>query len=183
MFLHRVWAWTGLVMATVITPAAGQSAGPPTVPDSPLGVATSVGDWSVRCVSIRPSGHACEATQIVLADRRPLAQVAIGRAAPAGELVMTVLVPLNASFSVAPHLVGYGPAWTTPALDFRWMRCLPGGCIAVAVPPAETLQRLRARIPPIRLGFLDGEGRDAVLQISVRGLTRALAVLAEKESG
>ena len=133
----------------------------------------------VRCTPAEELGGACEATQIVAAAGRPIAQVAIGRVDNYGPLRLTLLLPLNVSFSAPAHLSGYGPAWATPPLAFTWTRCLPAGCIAVAEPPPETLRRLMARISPIRLAFLDSGGGDAVVQVSLTGLTRAIALLAE----
>ena len=139
----------------------------------------TIGDWTVRCAEVAGSGESCEATQVAAAAGRPVAQIAIGRINAGGPLRMTLLLPLNASFSMPPRLVGYGPVWATPALAFAWVRCLPGGCIAVAEPPEETIRRFRSRVPPIRLAFQDGDGHEAVVQFSLTGLSRAVAQLAD----
>jgi invasion protein IalB len=152
-------------------------------PATPMQTTATYGDWTLRCVrqgEAANSPRSCEVVQSlsVRGQQQPIAQVAVGSPAKGDPLRLTVVVPAAISFTPAPHL----KEGETSMLALEWRRCLQTGCFADAPPPADLLQKLRARTEPVQIAFRDAANQDVALPISPRGLGPALDALAKEDA-
>ncbi len=196
MRLHRLGMVRAILVAGAILAAAGGAVAetaksplgaPPPAPGAkspvspdPAATSATYGDWVLRCQRVGEGDKAqrlCEVAQTiqVQGQQGPIAQIALGRLAAADPLKITVALPSNISLpgSVTIALSDKDPA----PMPLTWRRCLPGACIADALPSADQLKSLRADTEPGRLTFKDAGGRDVVLPFSFRGLAQALDAL------
>jgi invasion protein IalB len=164
------------------SPATTSSPAPPAAA-TPAQTTATYGDWTLRCVrqgEAANSPHSCEVVQslAVRGQQQPIAQVAVGSPGKGEPLRLTLVVPAAISFAPAPHLKD----GDTALLALEWRRCLQTGCFADAQPPADLLQKLRARSEPVQLDFHDATNQDVALPISPRGLGPALDALAKEDA-
>ena len=108
---------------------------PRPVDAEPNSTLANFGDWALRCQRLSNGAEThrvCEvAQQIHAQDQQNLvAELAIGRLKKADPLRLTVVLPVNVTFSNAPSFLADGNA--PEPLDLGWRKCLPGGCIADA---------------------------------------------------
>ena len=143
----------------------------------------SFGDWALRCQR-RGDGaetqRVCEVAQQVRAQdqQNPVAELAIGRLKKADPLRLTVVLPVNVTFSNPPSLSADGKV--PELLDLGWRKCLPGGCIADAPMTDDVLRRWKTQAGAGRITWTDAAGRDLAIGLSFRGLTQALDALSKE---
>jgi invasion protein IalB len=118
--------------------------------------------------------HVCEVAQQIHAQdqQNPLAELAIGRLKKSDPLVLTVVLPVNVTFSNPPSFLLDGKDSET--LDLGWRKCLPGGCFADAPLKDDVLQRWKALSSNGRLAWKDAAGRNFTIGVSPNGLAQAL---------
>lgn len=166
------------------SPAPAASSTPPAKPApvgaDPVSTSATYGDWVLRCQRVGEGDktqRVCEVAQTiqVQGQQSPIAQIALGRLGAADPLKVTVALPTNISLpgTVTMALNDKDPS----PMPMTWRRCLPGACIADAVPSADALKAFRAAGDPGRLVFKDATGRDVTLPFSFRGLAQALDAL------
>ena len=182
---RRLAAAVGLALAlapaAAQTPAAGRPPVAPVGPD-PESTTANFGDWTMRCrrlVDGQPVRRICEVAQSIQTPgaQGPIAQIAIGRIAPADPLRVTVVLPPNISFPSAPR-VSTDEKDPQP-VELPWRRCVPGGCFADAAIDEATLRRWRALSGRGSITFLDSSGHAIPVPMSFRGLDAALDALAK----
>lgn len=182
-----------MVIAALSGVAQAQSAKapPPQTPPAkpapvgadPASTSATYGDWVLRCQRVGEGDKTqrlCEVVQSiqVQGQQQPIAQIALGRVAASDPLKITVALPNNISLPGSVTMgMGEKDAAPTP---LAWRRCLPGACIADAVPSGDVLKAYRAATEPGRLAFKDAAARDVALPFSFRGLAQALDALAKE---
>ena len=130
------------------------------------------GDWSLRCEAGPPRN--CEtATTLSNQERRPMAQIVLGRLNPQAPVLVMAHLPLNVQL----------PAGVRLALDgapivLQYQRCVPQGCFATIAVDDALMRRLRAEPAGARLVFQDATQREVTLPVSMRGFNQAQAALA-----
>jgi invasion protein IalB len=166
-------------------PAAPTSAVKPSslVDAEPNSTLANFGDWSLRCQRIgnaAESQRVCEVAQQIRAEdqQNPVAELAIGRLKKDGPLRLTVVLPVNVTFSNTPSFSADGKA--PEPLDLGWRKCLPGGCIADALLKDDVLQRLKIQENAGRITWTNAEGRNLAIGLSFRGLSRAMDALSKE---
>jgi invasion protein IalB len=116
------------------------------------------------------------AQQIRAQDQQnPVAELAIGRLKKVDPLHLTVVLPVNVTFSNPPSFTADGKV--PDPLDLGWRKCLPGGCIADAVLKEDMLRRWKTQTSAGHIAWTDAAGRDLTIDLSFRGLTQALDAL------
>jgi len=122
----------------------------------------------------------CEVTQQIRAQdqQNPVAELAIGRLKKADPLRLTVVLPVNVTFSKAPSFSADGKP--PEPLDLGWRKCLPGGCIADALLTDDVLRRWKTQANAERITWTDAAGRDLAIGLSFRGLSQALDALSKE---
>jgi invasion protein IalB len=189
---------TGLVMLSLVAslsvhaangpaPAAAAASPPPSgapsapanagVADTPQQTTATFGDWVLRCEHPAGAPALCEVVQTTTNQGRPVAQVAIGRAAHGQPLHLTILVPPDVSLGQTPQLVSGTDK--LPGISLVWRRCLPGGCLADSGLTDDGVLHLRSRTTAAQVTFQDAAGRTVSLPFSPRGLSQALDALAK----
>jgi invasion protein IalB len=141
------------------------------------------GDWTLRCQRL---GHGAEiqrvcevAQQIRVQDQQnPVAELAIGRLRKVDPLHLTVVLPVNVTFSNPPSFTADGKV--PEPFDLGWRKCLPGGCIADAVLKEDMLRRWKIQTSTGHIAWTDAAGRDLQIDLSFRGLTQALDALSKE---
>jgi invasion protein IalB len=119
------------------------------------------------------------AQQIRAEDQQnPVAELAIGRLKKDAPLRLTIVLPVNVTFSNMPSFSADGKA--PESLDFGWRKCLPGGCIADAMLKDEVLQRWKIQANAERITWTDATGRNLAIGLSLRGLPQALDALSKE---
>jgi invasion protein IalB len=146
----------------------------------PNSTLASFGDWALRCQRIGNGAEAqrvCEVTQQIRSQdqQNPVAELAIGRLKKADPLRLTLVLPVNVTFSSLPSFSADGKA--PEPLDLGWRKCLPGGCIADALLKDDVLRRWKIQASAERVTWTDAAGRDLAIGLSFRGLTQALDAL------
>ena len=166
----------GAQAAPAAQPVPGAQAG--SVPDSPQQTTATFADWTLRCD--RSAGvPACEIVQTLANQGRPVAQIAVGRAARGQSLHLSILVPPSVSLGQPPQLLS--GAEKPPLAELAWRRCLPGGCFAEAVLAEDAVHHIRARTEPAQVVFQDGAGHTVALPFSPHGLPQALDALSKED--
>jgi invasion protein IalB len=149
----------------------------------PNSTVASFGDWALRCQRLGDGAETqrvCEVAQQVRAQdqQNPVAELAIGRLKKADPLRLTVVLPVNVTFSNPPSLSADGKV--PELLDLGWRKCLPGGCIADAPMTDDVLRRWKTQAGAGRITWTDAAGRDLAIGLSFRGLTQALDALSKE---
>jgi len=162
---------------------AAKPGSPPPVDAEPNSTLASFGDWTLRCQRLGDGAETqpvCEvAQQIRVHDQQnPVAELAIGRPKKADPLRLTVVLPVNVTFSNPPSFSADGKM--PEPLDLGWRKCLPGGCIADALLKDDVLHRWKTQTSAGRITWTDAAGRDLAIGLSFRGLTQALDALSKK---
>lgn len=166
------------------TPASvGKPEPSPSVEAEPNSTLASFGDWVLRCQrlgSVAEVQRVCEVTQQIRGQdlQNPVAELAIGRLKKVDPLRLTVILPVNVSFSNPPSFSTDGKA--PEPLDFNWRKCLPGGCIADALLKDDMLRGWKSQTSSGRITWRDAAGRDLAIGLSFRGLTQALDALGKE---
>lgn len=183
--------FAGLVLATAQASAQDTTATPQApapisdIPSLPSTTTATYGDWVLRCIktSTAADGPTAESCEIVLTiqlqgQARPIAQLAIGRRQDQNELILTAVLPVNATLSTSVHISGNAKAGEAEkgGIDLEWSRCLPVACFAEARPNNVTFDVMRKEAAG-QLRFTDGAGRNIALPLSWRGFTQALQAL------
>jgi invasion protein IalB len=166
-------------------PAAAAKPEPPRPVDAePNSTTASFGDWALRCQRLGNGADAqrvCEVGQQIRAQdqQSPVAELAIGRLKKADPLRLTIVLPVNVTFSNPPSFSADGKM--PEPLDLGWRKCLPGGCIADALLKDEVLRRWKVQTNAVgRITWTDAAGRDLAVKLSFRGLTQALDALSKE---
>jgi invasion protein IalB len=165
-------------------PAPATKPEPPRPVDAePNSTLASFGDWTLRCQRIGNGAEAqrvCEVTQQIRSQdqQNPVAELAIGRLKKAAPLRVTLVLPVNITFSNPPSFSADGKA--PELLDLGWRKCLPGGCIADALLKDDVLRRWKIQASAERITWTDAAGRDLAIGLSFRGLTQALDALSKE---
>jgi invasion protein IalB len=149
----------------------------------PNSTLASFGDWTLRCQRLGNGAEAqrvCEVTQQIRSQdqQNPVAELAIGRLKKADPLRLTLVLPVNVTFSNPPSFSADGKA--PEPLDLGWRKCLPGGCIADALLKDDVLRRWKIQASAERITWTDAAGRDLAIGLSFRGLTQALDALSKE---
>lgn len=152
------------------------------VSGDPQSTTAAYGDWVVRCQRIGDgvaSRRICEAAEVIQTQgaQAPIAQIAIGRVAPADPLRLTLVLPPNVGFPSSPRVAV--DAKDPQPVDLNWRRCISGGCFADVEIKDDVLQRWRALSSQGAITFKDSTGRDVAVPFSFRGLAPALDALAK----
>jgi invasion protein IalB len=168
---------------TVVPVPAAKSEPPRPVDAEPNSTLASFGDWTLRCQRLGNEIEAqrvCEVTQQIRAQdqQNPVAELAIGRLKKADPLRLTLVLPVNVTFSNPPSFSADGKA--PEPLDLGWRKCLPGGCIADALLKDDVLRRWKIQASAERITWTDAAGRDLAIGLSFRGLTQALDALSKE---
>ena len=145
------------------------------VDPEPNSSSASFGDWALRCQRLgngAETQRVCEvAEQIRGQDQQnPVAELAIGRLKKTDPLRLTVILPVNVTFSNPPTFSADGKV--AEPLDLGWRKCLPGGCIADALLKEDVLRRWKTQTSAGRITWTDATGRELAVALSSRGLTR-----------
>lgn len=151
------------------------------VPATPQRTTASFGDWVLCCESVAAQPkRTCEAAHMIVAQGQtaPVAQVAIGRPAPNEGERLTIVVPPNITIDVRPQIT-IAKAGAAP-IELTWQRCLPGGCFASTAASSAVIGELTAQSEPGRIVFKNAADREAVLPLSFRGMSQAMAALAKE---
>ena len=174
---------TGFVAALLlcasgfVASAAGPAPSP--VASDPAATTAAYGDWVLRCQRVSEKGQVCEVAQTIQVkdkDRTvPVAQITFSRAKPSEPLRVMVLLPTNIVLPSSAALA-LSEKDTRP-IELPWRRCIPGGCVAEVLPPADALKPYLTAAEPARLTFTDAGGRPMVLPLSLRGLQQAIDAL------
>ena len=153
-------------------------AAPSPVAATPARTTASFADWTLRCDQPEGGPRTCEVAQAigVQAQPNPIAQLAIGRAVRGQPLQLTLLLPVNVSFTRRPGLKSGNDA----PIDLNLSRCVPVGCFASTTITDEALRLLATRAEPGTISFKDAADRDVTLPLSLRGLTQALDAMAKE---
>jgi invasion protein IalB len=168
-------------------PAAPTSVAKPAPPRpvdaEPNSTLASFGDWTLRCQRLGNGAEmrrVCEVAQQIRAQdqQSPVAELAIGRLKTVDPLHLTVVLPVNVTFSNPPSFTVDGKA--PESLDLGWRKCLPGGCIADAVLKEDMLRRWKTQTSTEHITWTDAAGRDLTIELSFRGLTQALDALSRE---
>jgi invasion protein IalB len=173
------WVCAGEVRAQALKPT-DQPKTQATVDTEPQSTTASFGDWVLRCQRLPSASETpriCEVAQTVLVQgqQNPVAELAIGRLKKSDPLRLTVILPVNVTFPSAPRMSL--DTKDSEAIELTWRRCLPGGCIADAVPKDDLLRKWRASTDAGRLEMKDAAARDIMIKLSFRGLAQALDAL------
>jgi invasion protein IalB len=168
---------------TVVPVPASKSEPLRPVDAEPNSTLASFGDWTLRCQRLGNGAEAqrvCEVTQQIRSQdqQNPVAELAIGRLKKADPLRLTLVLPVNVTFSNPPSFSADGKA--PEPLDLGWRKCLPGGCIADALLKDDVLRRWKIQASAERITWTDAAGRDLAIGLSFRGLTQALDALSKE---
>jgi invasion protein IalB len=149
----------------------------------PNSTLASFGDWTLRCQRLdngAESQHICEVAQQIRAkdQQTPVAELAIGRLKKADPLRLTIILPVNISFTNQPGFSADGKVPEPLALG--WRKCLSVGCVADALLNDEMLRRWKAQTNAGHITWTDAAGRDLAIALSFRGLTQALDALSKE---
>ena len=168
-------------------PAAPTSVAKPEPPRpvdaEPNSTLANFGDWALRCQRLgngAETQRVCEVAQQIRAQdqQNPVAELAIGRLKKADPLRLTVVLPVNVTFSNAPSFSADGKA--PEPLDLGWRKCLHGGCIADALLTDDVLRRWKSQASAGRITWTNAAGRDLAIGLSFRGLSQALDALSKE---
>jgi invasion protein IalB len=156
---------------------------PRSVDAEPNSTLASFGDWALRCQRLGNGAEAqrvCEVAQQIRGQdqQNPVAELAIGRLKKADSLRLTVVLPVNVTFSNPLSFSADGKV--LEPLDLGWRKCLPGGCIADALLKDAVLSRWKTQTSAGRITWTDGAGHDLAIGLSFRGLTQALDALSKE---
>jgi invasion protein IalB len=167
----------------VVPVPAAKSESPRPVDAEPNSTLASFGDWTLRCQRLgngAETQRVCEVTQQIRSrdQQNPVAELAIGRLKKADPLRLTLVLPVNITFSNPPSFSADGKA--SEPLDLGWRKCLPGGCIADALLKDDVLRRWKIQASAERVTWTDAAGRDLAIGLSFRGLTQALDALSKE---
>src|ERR1700726_4483121 len=102
---------------------------PRSVDGPPNSTLASFGDWALRCQRLGNGTEAqrvCEVAQQIRGQdqQNPVAELAIGRLKKADSLRLTVVLPVNVTFSSPLSFSADGKV--LEPLDLGWRKCLPG---------------------------------------------------------
>jgi len=129
------------------------------------------GDWSLRCEAGPPRN--CEtATTLSNQERRPVAQIVLGRLNPQAPVLVMAHLPLNVQLPAGVRLT-----LDAAPVMLQYQRCVPQGCFATIEADDALMRRLRAEPAGARLIFRDATGREITLAVSLRGFAQAQAAL------
>jgi invasion protein IalB len=164
-------------------PVSAKPEPPRPVDAEPNSTLATFGDWALRCQRLgngAETRHLCEVTQQIRAQdqQNPVAELAIGRLTKADPLRLTVVVPVNVTFSSSPTFSADGKV--PEPLDLGWRKCLPGGCIADALLKEDVLRHWKTQTSDGRITWMDAAGRDLAIGLSFRGLTQAFDALSKE---
>jgi invasion protein IalB len=156
---------------------------PRSVDAPPNSTLASFGDWALRCQRLGNGAEAqrvCEVAQQIRGQdqQNPVAELAIGRLKKADSLRLTVILPVNVTFSSPLSFSADGKV--LEPLDLGWRKCLPGGCIADALLKDDVLRRWKTQTSAGRITWTDAAGHDLAIGLSFRGLTQALDALSRE---
>jgi invasion protein IalB len=180
----------GLGSQTLAQVSKSAAPGPPAKLESPGSIdaepnstEASFGDWILRCQRLgngAEAQHLCEVAQQIRAQdqQNPVAELAIGRLKKIDPLRLTVVLPVNVTFSSVPSFTAEGKL--PEPLDLGWRKCLPGGCIADALMKDEVLRHWKSQTSAGRIAWTDAGGRDHAIGLSFRGLAQALDALSKE---
>jgi invasion protein IalB len=156
---------------------------PRSVDAPPNSTLASFGDWALRCQRLGNGAEAqrvCEVAQQIRGQdqQNPVAELAIGRLKKADSLRLTVVLPVNVTFSSPLSFSADGKV--LEPLDLGWRKCLPGGCIADALLKDDVLRRWKTQTSAGRITWTDAAEHDLAIGLSFRGLTQALDALSKE---
>jgi invasion protein IalB len=173
---------TGHVLAQANPPKPVQ---PQPVSSVPETTTATYGAWTLRCTHRTAGGtvlHFCEVEQAVVpqGQQNPIAQIGVGRLSPKDVMRLTVVLPTNITFRVAPRITAQDK---DPGLQLTWQRCLPGGCVADAVVGSEVLRTWHAiEADTGRLLFTNAAGQKIAVEFTFRGFGQAMDAFAKERA-
>lgn len=156
------------------TPAAGPAQNPPVR-------ASQFDDWILTCRNATSGtlqkSQSCELVQtiIVKGQKDPFAQIAIGRVSSDQPLQLSVVLPVNVSFSNIVA-VSTGDNDSLP-VNLAWARCMTNGCFATTVLKGDVQKKWSALETQGRVSFKASNGQEVAMPISFKGLKSALDAL------
>jgi invasion protein IalB len=148
----------------------------------PTSSSANFGDWALRCQrlgDVTERANVCEVAQQIRAQdqQNPVAELAVGRLKEADPLRLTIVLPVNVTFSNPPTFSADDKMLAPLKLD--WQKCLPGGCIADAILKDDLLGHWKTQTSTGRITWTDASGRDLAIGVSSRGLVQALDALSK----
>lgn len=158
--------------------AASAAADAASSPAAPKVVTTEYGDWVVNCQMPAEGPRQCEAVQTLVADKKPVARIAVGRNPDTGAYAIAVNLPPAVGFGLPVTVSGEKAEDSQIALT--WRRCAPGGCFADTTPPAKVFAAWSALTGKGRLTFLGFNDDPITMPMSFRGLAEAIKGLDEE---
>jgi invasion protein IalB len=137
------------------------------------------GDWVVRCglteaAQGQPGRKNCEVVQNIMVQGQsaPFAQIAFGKLTQDAPLFFTAVVPVSISL---PSTIRISAEKSdAQPVEVAYTRCLPTGCFASLQMTDGVLEKWRALSAMGEMTFKTGNGQDATVPISFKGLARAL---------
>ena len=140
----------------------------------------SFGDWALHCQHIgkgTETQRVCEVSQQIHGQdpQNVVAELAIGRVKKSDPLRLTIILPVNVTFSNPPSFSTDGKV--PEPLDMGWRKCLPGGCIADTLLNDDVLHRWKTQTSAERIAWTDAAGGTLAIGSSFRGLAQALDAL------
>jgi invasion protein IalB len=164
-------------------PAPGSKLEPArTVDAEPNSTLASFGDWALHCQHIGKGAETqrvCEVAQQIRGEdqQNAVAELAIGRVKKSDPLRLTIVLPVNVTFSGPPSFSADGKP---ESLDLGWRKCLPGGCIADTLLNDDVLRRWKTQTSVERITWTDAAGGTLAIGSSFRGLAQALDALSKE---
>jgi invasion protein IalB len=154
-----------------------------TVDAEPNSTVANFGDWALHCQQIgrgAETQRVCEVAQQIRGQdqQNAVAELAIGRVKKSDPLRLTIVLPVNVTFSSPPSFTADGKVLET--LELGWRKCLPGGCIADTLLNDDVLRRWKTQTSVERIAWTDAAGGALAIGSSFRGLAQALDALSKE---
>jgi invasion protein IalB len=154
-----------------------------TVDAEPNSTVANFGDWSLHCQQIGKAAETqrvCEVAQQIRGQdqQNAVGELAIGRVKKSDPLRLTIILPVNVTFSNPPSFSTDGKV--AEPLDLGWRKCLPGGCIADTLLNDDVLRRWKTQTSAERIAWTDAAGGTLAIGSSFRGLAQALDALSKE---
>ncbi len=155
-------------------PAAGPAQNPP--------VRTSqFDDWILTCRNAASGAsqtlQSCELVQTITlkGQKDPFAQIAIGRVSSDQPLQLSVVLPVNISFS---NTVAVSTSENDRSpVNLAWARCMTIGCFATTALKGDVQKKWSALETQGRVSFKASNGQEVSMPISFKGLKSAIDAL------
>jgi invasion protein IalB len=142
---------------------------------APQRVTAKFDDWTVSCTmgSSQVGEKTCEMVQVQIMENQPnpVGQITVSRPAKNQPFKIHFQVQANVWLQTGVKFTA-APNESQLAAEFRW--CLPNRCLADAILPEASINKLRSLSEPGREDYKDAAQHDVSLSVSFKGLAPAL---------